>query len=195
MLQSELFKGDLVHLTAEEPKILSEAFAKWRRDAEYVRLLDNDPASLWSAQKTKEWLEKDYEKDPDDLKFFFWGMRTLDDERLIGFISLSGIQWNHGDAFVGIGIGERDCWGKGYGTDAMRIVLRYAFRELNLQRVSLGVFEYNPRAVSSYKKAGFSVEGIMREHLNRDGRRWDLYFMGILREEWEQRASKEAQEV
>jgi RimJ/RimL family protein N-acetyltransferase len=66
----------------------------------------------------------------------------------------------------------------------MKIVLRYAFAELNLHRVSLGVFEYNPRAIRSYEKAGFQHEGRARKHLNHEGQRWDIFFMGILREEW-----------
>jgi RimJ/RimL family protein N-acetyltransferase len=66
----------------------------------------------------------------------------------------------------------------------MKIILRYAFTELNLQRVSLNVFEYNPRGVRSYEKAGFSHEGRERGLLLREGKRWDVIFMGILREEW-----------
>jgi RimJ/RimL family protein N-acetyltransferase len=77
-------------------------------------------------------------------------------------------------------------WGKGYGTDAMRVVLRYAFTELNLHRVSLDVFSYNPRAIRSYEKAGFKYEGCMRSRVQRDGKRWNMVFMGIMKEEWEE---------
>jgi RimJ/RimL family protein N-acetyltransferase len=90
-----------------------------------------------------------------------------------------------GTAGVGIGIGEREYWGKGYSTDMMRVILRYAFTELNLNRVTLNVFEYNPRAVRSYEKAGFVVEGRERKAIHRDGKYWDVLFMGVLREEWE----------
>ncbi|MCK4899416.1 MAG: GNAT family N-acetyltransferase, partial [Anaerolineales bacterium] len=75
-------------------------------------------------------------------------------------------------------------WGKGFGTDAVSVILRYAFHELNLHRVSLGVFEYNRRARRSYEKVGFSVEGRIRGDMLRQGRRWDVFIMGILREEW-----------
>ena len=113
-----------------------------------------------------------------------FGIRTLGDDCLIGTIDLDGIQWNHSEAFVGIGLGERSFWGKGYGTDAMRIMLRYVFTELNLHRQTLTVFDYNPRAIRSYEKAGFIREGCIRSFLNRDGKRWDMLFMGILKEEW-----------
>ena len=85
---------------------------------------------------------------------------------------------------MGIGIGEREFWGKGYGTDAMDLILRYAFVELNLRRVSLNVFEFNQRALRSYEKAGFQLEGRQRQVMQREGRRSDILYMGILREEW-----------
>ena len=66
----------------------------------------------------------------------------------------------------------------------MKLVLRYAFTELNLRRVTLNVFEYNPRAIRCYEKLGFQHEGRVRKYLNREGRRWDLMYMGIMKEEW-----------
>ena len=116
---------------------------------------------------------------------YFFMIRTLEGNNLIGQLAFDGVQWPHADTFVSISIGEREYWDKGYGTDAMRVILRYAFIELNLHRVSLNVFEYNQRAVRSYEKAGFNHEGRVRQFLNRFGQRWDLIHMGILREEWE----------
>ena len=92
--------------------------------------------------------------------------------------------WGSRDAFAGIGIGEREFWGKGYGSDAIQLLLRYAFTELNLQRVSLTVFEFNQRAQRSYEKVGFRLEGRQRQIMQREGRRWDILYMGILREDW-----------
>jgi RimJ/RimL family protein N-acetyltransferase len=66
----------------------------------------------------------------------------------------------------------------------MNVLLRFAFTEANLRRVTLTVFEYNPRAIRSYEKAGFHHEGQMRKVLNKEGRRWDMLYMGILREQW-----------
>ena len=182
-MNKNIFQGELVRLTAEDPEIASKAFAQWGRDSEYLRLLDSNGAVLWSAKKIKEWIEKDLEKSRSDECFFF--IRTLDGDHPIGIIGLGGIRWDHGDAWVGIGIGERECWGKGYGTDAMRIMLRYAFTELNLHRLTLGAFAYNPRAIRSYEKAGFVHEGLERLAIQRDGARANVVIMGILRTEWE----------
>lgn len=188
----DLFKGDLVRLSAEEPETMVESYTRWARNSEYLRQLDSGPARLWSPQKVKEWLEKDLEEELEKQTFHWFGIRTLAGERLIGDIALDGIDWANGDSFVGISIGEKADWNKGYGTDAMRLILRYAFSELNLRRVSLTVFEYNPRGLRSYLKAGFTEEGRLRQYLHREGRRWDMIFMGILREEWRLQAQQAA---
>jgi RimJ/RimL family protein N-acetyltransferase len=138
---------------------------------------------LWSEKKNQEWQEKN-DENPGRGKFFFQ-VRRLEDDRLLGFVELGELDWTNSEAWVGIGLGERDAWGRGYGTDAMRLMLRYAFTELNLHRVSLNVFSYNPRAIRSYEKAGFRVEGCIRQAMQREGRRWDYVYMGLLRSEWE----------
>ncbi|MFC1878355.1 GNAT family N-acetyltransferase [Chloroflexota bacterium] len=185
MKQEDLFHGELVRLVAVEPQLFAESLNRWARDSVYLRLMAGDPARMFSTKKIKEWIEKELEGNTSDQ--FMFMIRTLHDDRLIGELELDGVMCFHGDTYVGISLGERQDWGKGYGTDAMRVLLRYAFTELNLKRVSLNVFEYNQRAVRSYEKAGFTYEGCAKEFLNRDGRRWDLIFMGILREEWVER--------
>jgi RimJ/RimL family protein N-acetyltransferase len=183
-MEKDLFHGELVRLAVEEPQAMAEAFSRrWARDSEFWRLANFDPARLWSVKGVKEWVEKQQEYDRGDQ--FAFSIRTIQEDRLIGDVGLDGVLWNHGESFVGIGIGEREYWGRGYGTDAMRLILRYAFSELNLQRVSLNVFEYNSRAIRSYEKIGFVHEGRQRGVLIRDGRRYDLVYMGILREEWQ----------
>lgn len=184
LLSTPLFEGEMVRLVSPEPKLAAEKIARWMRDSEFVRLMDSDPARLLSVDKYKEWFEKDMVDEQKNDELFFL-IETLSENHPIGLIGLDGIRWTHGDAWVGIGLGERDYWGKGYGSDAMRILLRYAFSELNLHRLSLSVFEYNRRAIRSYQKVGFVDEGRARQFLNRDGQRYDLLFMGILRAEWE----------
>lgn len=170
--------GKLVRLAAFNPETDAEIVARWSRDTEYHRLGDNDPACPRSAKKAKEWMERDSDR------AFGFAIRTLTDDRLIGDIGVWIESWAHGEAWVGVGIGERDYWGNGYGTEAMRLMLQFAFDELNMQRVSLGVYAYNPRAIRSYEKAGFRREGVVRGDCQRDGQRWDSVFMGVLREEW-----------
>jgi RimJ/RimL family protein N-acetyltransferase len=183
IMSTGLFEGKLVRLCSEDPQIMAEAFARWNQNTEYFRLLDSDPAHLWSAKKIKEWFEKDLDSAlPDNLLF---AIRTLEGDELIGFIAFDGINWTDRDSYVSIGIGEQDFWGKSCGSDAMRLLLRYGFTELNLHRISLTVFEHNPRGIRSYEKCGFKHEGRIREFVLRDGRRSDMLHMGILRSDWE----------
>lgn len=181
-MDNDLLHGELVRLTAENPEVMAGAFSRWNQDSEWLRLLDTDPPRLLSEKKWREWLEKDLEKAASDDIFF--AIRKREDEALIGFIGLFDLSRQHGDTLVAIALGERQYWGKGYGTDAMRVMLRYAFSELNLRRVGLIVFEYNPRAMRSYEKAGFIPEGRIRGAILREGQRWDWLYMGMLRDEW-----------
>ena len=132
-MSKSILTGTLVHLAALEPQVLAEAINRWDRDSEFRRLLDSEPANQFSVKKLSEWIQKDQEKDP-GFRYSF-GIRTLEGDNLIGFTGLDGDFFPHGEAFVGIGIGERDFWGKGYGSDAMKVILRFAFQELNLRRV------------------------------------------------------------
>jgi RimJ/RimL family protein N-acetyltransferase len=180
MLNNNLLSGKLVRLAAIDPETSGPLWTKWRLNSEYSRLADLDPATANSLKSTRAWIEKHL----DDWLSNEFEIRTLAGDQTIGSIGLGGEIKIHGDAFVGIGIGEPEFWGKGYGTEAMKLILCYAFMELNLHRVSLDVFDYNPRALHSYEKAGFKLEGRKRGMLLREGQRWDLIYMGILREEW-----------
>jgi RimJ/RimL family protein N-acetyltransferase len=179
---NDILKGKLVQLGPVDPGEFSKAFAIWRRDSEFMRLMDANVARLGSQKDSQKSLEKELEEQ--QLHQHWFTIRTLAEDKLIGDIGLYIVNWSSRDAFVGLGIGERDFWGRGYGTDAMQLILRYAFMEVNLRRVTLTVFEYNPRAIRSYEKAGFRHEGRLRKLLHRDGKRYDELFMGILRDEW-----------
>jgi RimJ/RimL family protein N-acetyltransferase len=182
-MNENLFQGELVRLTAEEPEVIAKARAGWERDSEYRRLLEDGGIHLWSAKKIEEWV-KDELEGPKDRQFLFW-LRTLEGDRLIGFIELFIIWKFQGDAWLGIGLGDRDYWGRGIGTEAIQLILRYAFEELNVFRVTLGVHEYNPRARQAYEKNGFVLEGQVRGEILRDGSRADGIMMGILKDEWQ----------
>ncbi len=141
-------------------------------DSDYARPLSEEEAALRLNPE---------EVDPNKVEFH---LRTLADDRLIGFVALHSIEWNNGSGILAVGIGETRYRGKGYGTDALRLLLRYAFHELNLFRLGLDVIATNTRAIHAYEKLGFQHEGRMRDAVLRDGRRTDRIVMGILRDEW-----------
>jgi RimJ/RimL family protein N-acetyltransferase len=181
-IQRDIYRGRLVRLAAQDPEHEGETLARWSLDSEYLRLLDTDPARPRTAKQWQDDVTKRQERD----HVFAFNIRTLADDRLIGFVTLWISNWASGEAGVGIGLGQQADRGRGYGTDALRLVLHYAFAELNLARVSLEAFAHNARGIRSYQKAGFTLEGTQREWARRDGRRTDVISMGILREEYEQ---------
>lgn len=178
----DLFRGELVRLTMEEPETRARAEVHWMRDSEFHRLADSDPARLHSEKALKAWFEKQVENGFSPERYSFT-VRTLSEDKFIGFLGL-WVDLIHSEAWVGIGIGEREFWSQGYGTDMMKLCISYVFNELGMERLSLGLHEYNPRALRSYEKCGFRLEGRTRKDLMREGRRYDSLWMGILREEW-----------
>ena len=145
-----------------------------------MRLLEAEAARPRSEDELARWLEET-QKNP---RTFSFAIRRLEDDALLGVINIEDILWPHAVGWLSISIGDRANWGKGYGGEAMRLVLDYAFRELNLHRIQLTVFEYNARAILLYEKLGFRREGVYREFMQRDGKRYDMYLYGLLSREW-----------
>jgi RimJ/RimL family protein N-acetyltransferase len=105
-------------------------------------------------------------------------------DRLVGTCAFSQLDGDNGSALYHITIGEKDAWGRGYGTEATRLMLDHAFGALGLHRIALFVFEFNERAVRTYRRCGFVVEGRARESIFRDGRWWDELAMSVLESDW-----------
>src|SRR5262249_47639304 len=106
-------------------------------------------------------------------------------DALVGVTGLHQTDLRNRHASFGIVIGEKEAWGRGYGTEATALLVRHAFETLNLNRVWLHVFEDNERGIRAYEKVGFQKEGRLRQDTFREGRYWDTFVMGILREEWQ----------
>lgn len=105
-------------------------------------------------------------------------------DRHIGNVALHGINWQHHRAELRIILGEPDTRGKGYGVEAIHLLLRHAFEKLNLHRVALGVQADNAQAIRAYEKCGFVVEGRGREEFLRGGVWYDTVRMGVLASEF-----------
>jgi RimJ/RimL family protein N-acetyltransferase len=104
--------------------------------------------------------------------------------RLIGLTTFSNLDPDNGSVLFHITIGEPDAWGRGYGTEATGLMLELAFKRIGLHRVTLSVFSFNERAIRSYQKSGFRLEGRAREAILRDSQRFDELSMGVLATEW-----------
>jgi RimJ/RimL family protein N-acetyltransferase len=109
------------------------------------------------------------------------------DEKFIGQCALFNVQEPGQTCELGIAIGDKSYWGKGYGRDAVRVLLDYAFRLRGMRRVYLTVSGNNARAIKAYLACGFAEEGRLRKHVWSNGDYIDLVYMGILRDEWLQK--------
>ena len=107
--------------------------------------------------------------------------------QMIGSCGLFHFNTTAQTAELGIGIGDKAYWGQGYGREAVGLLVEYAFRYRNFQRVWLWVHAANERAIRAYQATGFVEEGRLRRHVWSNGRHDDAVCMGVLREEWEAR--------
>jgi [ribosomal protein S5]-alanine N-acetyltransferase len=152
----------------------------WINHPEVTRTLARHrPVNLLGEER---WIEQVTRSDRDVALVIV----TRETDRPVGMTGLHQIDPKNRHAGFGIMLGEPDEWDKGYGTEATRLVVGYAFETLNLNRVWLHVFENNPRGLRAYEKAGFRKEGVLRQDNFREGRYWDTIVMGVLRCEWEQ---------
>jgi RimJ/RimL family protein N-acetyltransferase len=176
-VQNPFLVGPTVYLRPLEPQD-ARAVTPWFNDAEVTRfMLRYRPMSVAEEEASLRRLADN----PGDVHL---GIALRESDRLVGATGLHQVDVRNRHAAFGIVIGEKDFWGKGLGSEATRLMVRYAFGTLNLNRVWLEVYEYNPRAVRVYEKVGFRVQGRLRQDTFHDGRYWDTLVMGVLREEW-----------
>jgi RimJ/RimL family protein N-acetyltransferase len=178
-----LLSGTKLRLAALEERD-AQTIAQWSGDAGYLRLLDTGMARPKTARQVAAELDQ-LDTASDTLLL---AIRRREDDQLVGTVGFHEIEWSNQVAWLTIGIGERANWGRGYGGEALRLALRYAFDEMNLHRLTLTVIAYNERAITLYEQAGFQREGIFREFGQRDGKRYDMYLYGLLRSEWQSAA-------
>lgn len=151
-------------------------FVRWFGDPDVREfLLLNRPISM---AEEEQWFARQLQSRDSEV----FAIETTDGVH-IGNTGLHDINWLHRNAEMGIVIGEKQYWGKGYGSDAARVLLRFAFDEMNLHRVQLTVYEDNVRAIRAYEKCGFRQEGRLRDAIFRKGRYYDMLLMSILSDE------------
>jgi RimJ/RimL family protein N-acetyltransferase len=155
-------------------------FQRWLADAELRRWMGSVEEQP-TIEEEFDW----YIRRREDPESVLWTIETPDGI-LLGTTELR-LSPENMRAEVGISILDRTQWGKGYGTEAMRLVLDYAFDELELNRVELTTDAENARAIRSYEKCGFAREGLLRRHRVFEGVVGDTLVMAILREEWQGR--------
>ncbi len=188
-IATQLFEGQDIRFGPIDYEKDPEIESKWTHNAEFMRLYEFEPARPMSAAIVKKQYEKIEKRIEENKDIYHFMIRAKADDRLIGKAIIQRIEWTNGNCGIRVGIGSADDRRKGYGTQAMKMLLRFAFAELNLFRVTAYVPEYNEGAIALVKKFGFTEEVRRRQALERDGRRWDLLVLGLLKDEWLNQAS------
>jgi RimJ/RimL family protein N-acetyltransferase len=161
--------------TIDAPK-----YVHWLNDSEIAdNLLVPRPISLLKEEAAIEEMAK-----TDPGKSMVVGIWDKEPERLVGGIGLHGVDGRHQFAEVGIFIGEKELWGKGYGPEAMRLLMGYAFDTMNLRKITIRYFGSNSRAGKAYTKIGFKEIGRHKDHRFIAGEWWDEVIMEIFRDDF-----------
>ena len=177
MINTTTLIGEQVRLRPVEERDLP-LFSDWLNDPDVRYWQHRSEDALETMESERRW----YEGMRNDPARMAWCIETRVGQP-IGSLGLMGLGDTHRRAELYIFIGKND-WSRGYGTDAIRCVLRYAFQEMGLRRVHLITDEDNARGIRCYEKCGFVREGLLRAHRLRHGKPIDMIVMGALRDEW-----------
>lgn len=181
-----IINGEKIRLRAAEKEDLP-LFLRWINDAEVAEnLLLITPISRFEEDK---WYESMMARSPYEHVLVIEVKDSQDQEgnTPIGNCQFLEIDWRSRSSEIGIMIGEKSYWNQGYGTETMRLMLKYGFNTLNLHRIWLRVFEQNKRGIRAYEKAGFIHEGKYRQAEFKHGKYQDVLLMSILKDEWRER--------
>jgi len=188
-IEQSLYEGQLIRLGPIDHEKDPTVESKWTHDSEYQRSVSAWPSWPESPERIKKKYEA-FEKSVEEGKnIFHFAIRLKSDDieqndRLLGFTRISWVEWSNGNASLNLAIPDPADRRKGYGSETLRLVLRFAFAELNLHHVNATVPAYNAPALAFFQKFGFVEEVCRRQALKIDGMVWDELFLGLLQEEW-----------
>jgi len=162
-------------------------FVHWLNDPEVIQgIMQTLPFSL---EDEEDWYAG-VRKKPQEERPLVIEILTEEGWEPIGNCGLFGIDWRSRQAEFGIVIGAKNHWSRGYGSEALRLIIQHGFNTLNLNRISLRVFANNPRAIRAYEKVGFVQEGCLRQGYYQNGGYVDIFIMSILRSDWHDSGEK-----
>lgn len=174
-----MYTGKLVRLREYRKEDATLAL-QYINDWEIYRHLHKGVLFLKTMADEEKWVES-ISSTKDEYDF---AIEALDSNKYIGSCGFNNIDWKNRVAEIGIMIGDKNYLSKGYGTDALKILLNFIFEEMNIRRVKLNVYSFNERAIKCYKKLGFITEGILRQEVFREGQYHDEYIMGLFKDEF-----------
>lgn len=174
-LQAGHLEGKRMLLREVVPADADGPYLRWMNDPQITRYLESR-FRAYSAGDLRLYVQAQLEH-PDTL---FLALVLRDGARHIGNVKLGPIDRHHRRADIGILVGERDCWGRGYATEAIELLAFYALGILELNKLTAGAYASNVGSIRAFEKAGFRVEGVRRAHFLTDGRPEDQVLLGLV---------------
>jgi len=186
-ITNSLYEGRLIRLGPIDHEQDPPLVARWTHDALFRSVLGAvaRPLSSEAVRRQLEKVEKQMEETKNIIHFT---IRARDDYRLIGLARIFWIDFHNGTGVLNLGVGDSSDRRRGYGLDTVNLLLRFAFDELNLHRLSAWSSADNLPFIRLVKKAGFEEEARRREASFHDGSYWDVLHLGLLRSKWEQKS-------
>ena len=168
--------GDRIYLSPRNSQDI-EQFTEWLNDFETTDYLGRS-SQLITLEGERQFLEKDSTPEATFV------IVTINDDKMIGTVSLEKINWISRNATLGIFIGDKEYRNKGYVTEAIKLILEYGFKYMNLHNIKLDLMEFNDRALKCYEKCGFKEYGRRRKCKFINGKYYDTISMDVLAEEF-----------
>jgi [ribosomal protein S5]-alanine N-acetyltransferase len=166
------WRTNRVELFVLEPEHVGDAYVSWLRDPQVTRFLESRFGEH-TQQSVRDFVSRTL-ADPNALMF---GIRALAGSQHVGNIKIGPIDLNHGLGEIGLMIGARDAWGRGFGSDAIELVFRIATEQLSLRKLTAGCYAANLGSLRAFQKAGFHLEAVRKAHFLLEGRAEDLLLL------------------
>jgi len=174
-----ILKSDLLTLKELELTDVTRKYIDWLNDSEINKYLETR-FQYQDKYKVKEFVEKCRSSELD----FLFGIFLSNTMEHIGNIKVGSINLHHCHAEIGLMIGDKRCWGRGYASNAISMVTEFCFENLRLSKISAGCYKSNVGSKKAFEKSGYKIEGILRAHVKLSNRRDDVYRLGCTKSDF-----------
>ncbi|KGK85998.1 GNAT family protein [Clostridium sp. HMP27] len=172
-----MYYGEKVCLRAykEEDINIATSFVNDKELKKFLVTTIPFPMSLWEEET---WIKSQTANQSGEYNFAIEDVKT---NKYIGGCGIQKVNWISRVATVGIMIGDKEYWSKGYGTDAMKVLMEFIFENMNINKIRLSTFSFNERARKCYEKCGFKVEGVLKDEIFKEGKYYDEIIMAAFK--------------
>ena len=169
--------GECIYLREVRPSDVNENYYRWMNDPEVTQYLESRFAP--NSMETLQEYVRNFMGNKDNI---FLAIVLKENHKHLGNIKMGPIDWFHRLADIGVMLGEKDSWGKGYAAEAISLLSEHAFKNLNLHKLTAGCYKPNEGSLRAFEKAGFETEGVRKKHCFFNGKYVDAILLGLLNE-------------